>query len=53
VQLDLLDQHVDDRLLLFKQRLAIGTIGRDFGHIHDGQILVDLGQIHQDQIFAR
>ena len=32
-QLELHDQHVDDRLLLFKQRLAIETIGRDLGHI--------------------
>ncbi|EMI51983.1 hypothetical protein RSSM_06579 [Rhodopirellula sallentina SM41] len=52
-QLYLLDQHVDDRLLLFKQWLAVGTVGRDLGHIHDPRILVDLRQIHQDQFFAR
>lgn len=52
-QFDLLDQHVDDRLLLLKQRLAIRAIGGDLGHIHDPQILIDLGQIHQHQFFAR
>ena len=51
-QLDLLDQHVDDRLLLLKQRLAIRAIGGDLGHIHDTQIVVDSGQIHQHQFFA-
>ncbi|WP_302117607.1 hypothetical protein [Allorhodopirellula heiligendammensis] len=50
-QLDLLDQHVDNRLLLFKQRLAFWAIGRDLGHIDDPQILVDSAQIHQDQFF--
>ena len=48
-QLDLLDQPVDDRLLLLKQRLAIGTVGGDLGHIHAPQILVESPQIHQDQ----
>ncbi|EGF29293.1 hypothetical protein RBWH47_01891 [Rhodopirellula baltica WH47] len=51
-QFDLLDQHVNDRLLLLKQRLAIRAIGGDLGHIHDPQIVIDSGQIHQHQFFA-
>nr|WP_246151654.1 hypothetical protein [Rubripirellula reticaptiva] len=32
--LDLFDEHVVDRLLLFKQQLAIEGIGSDLGNIH-------------------
>lgn len=33
--LNLLDQVVNDRLLLFQQRLALRASGGDLGHIHD------------------
>lgn len=45
----LFDKHVDNRLLLFKQRLAVGAIGRDLGNVHDPQILTDSARIHQDR----
>ena len=48
----LLDKHLDNRLLLFKQRLAVGAIGGDLGNVHDPQILFDSARFHQDR-FSR